>query len=44
MMIKINRQIRRFKKQISKLEGEYNKENEQWVNEKNNIIDMQKLK
>ena len=33
-----------LKKQISKLEGEYKKENEQWINEKNNIIDMQKLK
>ncbi len=33
-----------LKKQISKLESEYQKENNQWINEKNKIIDMQKLK
>ena len=33
-----------LKKQISKLEIEYQKENEEWLNEKNKIIDMQKLK
>ena len=33
-----------LKKQISKLESEYQKENNQWLDEKNKIIDMQKLK
>ena len=33
-----------LKKQISKLEIEYQKENNQWLDEKNKIIDMQKLK
>ncbi len=33
-----------LKKQISKLESEYHKENDEWLNEKNKIIDMQKLK
>ena len=32
-----------LKKQISKLESEYQKENDEWINEKK-IIDMQKLK
>ena len=33
-----------LKKQISKLESEYKKENDEWLDEKNKIIDMQKLK
>ena len=33
-----------LKKQISKLESEYQKENDEWINEKKKIINMQKLK
>ena len=33
-----------LKKQISKLESEFQKENKLWLDEKNKIIDMQKLK